>query len=137
MFMSSSSQKPAVKSARHYALAAFGCAIFSAIYECFSHEVYSPWMVGLCAIPLLTGAVPALAIARLRISVSWIASQLWACAVLTLTLGCCFAGVLEIYGTTSPWLPLFFVVSATLMLGSVLSQQLGGRMCHWDGGADT
>ena len=87
-------------------------------------------MVGLCAIPLLTGAVPALAIARLRISVSWIASQLWACAVLTLTLGCCFAGVLEIYGTTSPWLPLFFVVSATLMLGSVLSQQLGGRTAN-------
>ena len=84
-------------------------------------------MVGLCGVPLLTGALPALAIARLRIRVSRIASQLWACAVLTLTLGCCFAGVLEIYGTTSPWLPLFFVVSAVLMLISVLSQQLGRR----------
>ena len=127
MSILTSAQTPAARSAKHYALAALGCAIFSAIYECFSHEVYSPWMVGLCAVPLFTGALPALAIARLRIHVSWIASQLWACAVLTLTLGCCFAGVLEIYGTTSPWLPLFFVVSAVLMLISVLSQQLGRR----------
>ena len=114
-----------MRSARRYALAAFGCAIFSVIYEHFSHEVYSPWMVGLCAVPLLTGALPAMAIACLKVNVSWSANQLWACAVLTLTLGCCFAGVLEIYGTTSPWLPLFFVVSAVLMVGSVLSQLLG------------
>ena len=127
MSISSNSQNLATRSAKHYALAALGCAVFSAIYEYFSHEVYSPWMVGLCAVPLLTGALPALAFARTRIRVDWIASQLWACAVLTLTLGCCFAGVLEIYGTTSPWLPLFFVLSATLMLGSVLSQLLDGR----------
>ena len=125
MCILSSTQSQAAKSARHYALAALGCAAFSAVYECFSHEVYSPWMVGLCTVPLLTGAVPSMAIARLRIGVGWVASQLWACAVLTLTLGCCFAGVLEIYGTTSPLLPLFFVASAVLMLASVLSQQLG------------
>ena len=125
MCILSSTQNPAARSARHYALAALGCAVFSAIYEYYSHEVYSPWMVGLCAVPLLTGVLPAMAIARLGARVSWTASQLWACAVLTLTLGCCFAGVLEIYGTTSPWLPLFFVVSAVLMVGSVLSQLLG------------
>lgn len=116
-----------MRSARRYALAALGCAIFSVIYEHFSHEVYSPWMVGLCAVPLLTGALPAMAIACLKVNVSWSASQLWACAVLTLTLGCCFAGVLEIYGTTSPWLPWFFVLSGALMVCSVLSQYLGRR----------
>ncbi len=130
MFTLSSEQNPAIRSVRHYALAALGCAVFSAIYEYFSHEVYSPWMVGLCAVPLLTGAVPAMAIARTRMHVSWTASQLWACAVLTLTLGCCFAGVLEIYGTTSPWLPLFFVISAALMLISVLSQLLERRTAN-------
>ena len=101
--------------------------LFGMIYEHFSHEVYSPWMVGLCAVPLLTGALPAMAIACLKVNVSWSASQLWACAVLTLTLGCCFAGVLEIYGTTSPWLPWFFVLSGALMVCSVLSQYLGRR----------
>jgi hypothetical protein len=116
-----------MRSARRYALAALGCAIFSVIYEHFSHEVYSPWMVGLCAVPLLTGALPAMAIACLKVNVSWSASQLWACAVLTLTLGCCFAGVLEIYGTTSPWLPWFFVLSGGLMVCSVLGQYLGRR----------
>ena len=127
MCILSSAQNPAARSAKRYALAAFGCAVFSAIYEYFSHEVYSPWMVGLCAVPLLTGSLPAMAITQTRVHIGWVASQLWACAVLTLTLGCCFAGVLEIYGTTSPWLPLFFVVSAALMLGSILSQLLGRR----------
>lgn len=99
--------------------------VFSAIYECFSHEVYSPWMVGLGAVPLVLGAVPAVVIARARIEVSWVASQLWACAVLTLTLGCCFAGVMEIYGSPSPWLPLFLVAGASLALGSILTIHVG------------
>ena len=43
---------------RCLAAAAF-CAIFAGIYELFSHGVYSGFMIGACAIPLLLGAVPA------------------------------------------------------------------------------
>lgn len=121
MFTSLNNRGTVARSARRYALATLGCVIFSAVYEYFSHEVYSPWMVGLFLVPLVFGAVPMALLARARMRVGWLARQLWACAVLTLTLGCCFAGVLEIYGTTSPWLPTYLVASAPLALSALLA----------------
>lgn len=121
MFTSLNNRGTVARSARRYALAALGCVIFSAVYEYFSHEVYSPWMVGLFLVPLALGAIPMALIACVEVRVSWLASQLWACTVLTLTLGCCYAGVLEIYGTTSPWLPTYLVASAPLALSALLA----------------
>ena len=42
-----------------YLLAAVCCAAFGAIYECFSHGVYSYYMTYAFMIPLLAGALPA------------------------------------------------------------------------------
>ena len=46
-----------------FAAAAF-CALFGGIYEYFSHEVYSGYMIFAFAIPLFLGAFPALGAAR-------------------------------------------------------------------------
>jgi len=48
---------------KRYLLAALGCAVLSAVYECFSHGVCSVWMIGLFLFPLLLGALLALAAA--------------------------------------------------------------------------
>ena len=50
-------------------IAALVCAVFGGIYEMFSHQVYSAYMIGAFAIPLLLGAVPAYGI------VKWIRHQ--------------------------------------------------------------
>ena len=41
-----------------YAAAALGTAIFAAIYECFSHRVYSGFMIFAFLVPLLGGVLP-------------------------------------------------------------------------------
>ena len=42
----------------HYATAALGTALFAAVYECFSHQVYSGFMVFAFLFPLLGGVLP-------------------------------------------------------------------------------
>ncbi len=114
--------KEAATSVLRYGAAAIACMVFSVVYESFSHGVYSPWMMGLFMVPLLLGCVPAAITGWLGIRISWLRRQLWACAVLTLTLGCCFAGVMEIYGSPSPWTPVFAVLGGLLMLASAFAQ---------------
>lgn len=97
-------------SMRRYAVATVACAAFSAVYEHFSHGVVSWWMVGLCGYPLVLGLLPALACVLAHREVTPLARQLWACGVMTLAVGSCLRGVVEIYGTTSgliwPYLPV-------------------------------
>ena len=85
-----------------YLFAAAGTLIFSAIYEHFSHEVYSAFMLGACLIPLALGALP-LAAAKKKAGLlpGNILLQIQACSISTLTVGSIFKGVLEIYGTTN------------------------------------
>ena len=45
---------------KRYLICAACCAVFSGIYEAFSHGVYSVYMLGLCLFPLLLGALPIL-----------------------------------------------------------------------------
>ena len=52
-----------VKMAFVHALAAVFLAFFGAVYETFSHEVYSYYMIYAFAIPLVLGTLPLLALA--------------------------------------------------------------------------
>ena len=79
---------------KRYLLAALGCAVLSAVYEGFSHGVYSVWMIGLFLFPLLlrrARRVPARGVRRV-----------WAAGVGTLATGSLMTGVFEIYGSPSP-----------------------------------
>ena len=91
-------------------------ALFGAIYEHFSHQVYSYFMLYAFALPLALGALPwALALRygkRVRAGVP----ALWDAAVLTLTVGSVLRGVLDIYGTTSRLLIAYPVAAAVLAL---------------------
>ncbi|MBP3893622.1 MAG: hypothetical protein J6D34_06210 [Atopobiaceae bacterium] len=94
------------------------------MYEYFSHEVWSLWMMGLSLWPLLLGVVPALACGALRAHVCRVARDLWSCGVATLTVGSCLRGVLEIYGTTSmlvePYMPVGLALLALGLAAGVL-----------------
>lgn len=102
-----------------YAATAMVCGGFSAIYERLSHGVYSTYMVFLFAVPLVMGAAQSLALALARSEPPAATRRLWACAVLTLSLGFCVAGVLEIYGTTSELVMVYWVLAPVLAVAAV------------------
>ena len=47
-----------IKARNRFAAAALGCMVFAAVYECFSHGVFSPFMLLAFLFPLLLGVVP-------------------------------------------------------------------------------
>lgn len=112
----------------HYLIAAVVSGAFSQIYEHFSHGVYSPFMVGLFAWPLVLGALPALIfwILDLR-GPDPLVRQLWGCSVLTLTLGSLVAGVMEIYGSTSAFTPVYWVLGLALGAAACVAALRDGR----------
>lgn len=96
-------------------------ALFGAVYERFSHEVYSYYMLYAFAIPLVLGALPCsiLTVLSYKRGDSGVFHRriffFWNCAVLTLTTGCVFRGVLDIYGTDSR-LVLVYPIAGILLL---------------------
>lgn len=104
----------------YLAISAF-CGIFSAVYERFSHGVYSPFMVCLALIPLAGGALPFLAIRFIRQlpSPSRASRNLYNSGIATLTVGSVFRGVIDIYGTTSVFSSVYFIIGAALLLSGV------------------
>ena len=104
-----------------------GC--FSAVYESLSHGVISMYMVFLFAWPLLGGALPfaMLSAARKKPTIGWLARCLYHSGVATLTVGSCVLGVLEIYGTTSDYVTVYWIVGAALIACGVGLALWGSR----------
>ena len=100
-----------------YAIAAAGTALFGAVYECFSHQVYSKAMIFAFLIPLLGGALPGLLLERLpaRQRPGGPSRWLWGAGLTVLTAGSLFRGVLEIYGTTSRLSAVYPMLGWTLL----------------------
>lgn len=105
-------------------------ALFGAVYEIFSHEVYSYYMIYAFAVPLVLGVLPFSILQAAHPNKrngrkSNPGFFLWNCGILTLTVGCAFKGVLDIYGTTNRLL-LVYPATGLIMLaaGGVLMTSL-------------
>ena len=96
-------------------LATVGCALFGAVYELFSHEVYSYFMIYAFAFPLLFGAVPFFLMQKAGKLFSGKAADLNHAGVATLTVGSILQGVLEIYGTSSPLIACYWTVGGMMV----------------------
>ncbi len=78
------------------------CAVFGEIYELFGHGVYSDFMIYAFMIPLIFSVIPSVFLFLFgKKEMPDIARHLWNYGVATLTVGCFFQGILEIYGTTN------------------------------------
>ncbi|MGN0383639.1 MAG: hypothetical protein ACI4DS_05155 [Eubacterium sp.] len=113
----------AVKTAMVYLGITVFCVIFSCIYEYFSHGVYSGFMIYMFIFPLLGGVLPYMIIGLVngikypgRVSLNAYNS-----GIATLTIGSCIQGVLEIYGTTSDYTPVFWITGAILVIIGIIS----------------
>lgn len=91
-------------------------ALFGAIYEFFSHEVYSYYMIYAFGIPLILGVgLQALILQRDKKLPSRWSIRMWNYGIVTLTIGSVYKGVLDIFGTTNRLLVVYPVAAALLL----------------------
>lgn len=104
------------------------CAIFAAIYEHFSHRVYSPYMICAFLFPVCLGIVPDLIRLKLCKSPQYLqkAGQIYEislvmqqCGIYTFAVGSIFRGILDIYGTTNALSAVYWWAGAVLFIGGV------------------
>ena len=115
-------QRTCTRIAFRYLLVTVLCAGFGAVYELFSHEVYAYGMLYAFAFPLLGGVFPVLLIAKLEVRLpSAVSLQLWHFGISALTVGSLFSGALTIYGTTSRFTCVYWLMGGTCLLLSVLT----------------
>ena len=106
-----------IRTAKVYLAVTMFLALFGAVYERFGHGVYSYYMIYAFALPLLLGLLPALLFgtAKREIVSSRKGRHYWNAGVATLTVGALFKGVLEIYGTDSPFFTGYVIIGAALL----------------------
>ena len=103
-------------------------ALFGAVYEYFSHGVYSYYMLYAFAFPLGLGALPWCALAlRAAHPLRTEPARLWDSGVLTLAVGSVFRGVLDIYGTTNRLVVVYAIVGAALLAAGAVWGVLSGK----------
>ena len=90
-------------------------ALFGAVYELFSHEVYSYFMIYAFAVPLMLGVMPYALLLISRKVPGRAALNLWNSGIAALSVGCVFRGVLEIYGTTNSLGAVYPIVGSLLL----------------------
>ena len=98
-----------------YLLATVGCALFGAVYELFSHEVWSCFMIFAFALPLLLGALPFFLLRKRGKPFPGKAAELVHAGVAALTAGSILQGVLEIYGTSNPLTAVYWTAGGVLV----------------------
>ena len=97
-----------------YLLSTVICALFGAVYELFSHEVYSYYMIYAFAFPLLLGAVPFFILLKTGMPFHESAADLIHSGVAALTAGSILKGILEIYGTSNALIAVHWIIGAVL-----------------------
>lgn len=95
-------------------------AAFGAVYEWFSHGIYSYYMLYAFAFPLLCGVFPFTVMALVgRYPRKALTRQLYHAFVATATVGSLFEGIVAIYGTSSPLSRVYGVAAAVLLLAAL------------------
>lgn len=94
--------------------------VFGFVYELFSHQVYSNFMVYAFAIPLIGGTLVYLALGLLQ-RVTYpctVARYLYHSGLAALTTGSIVRGILDIYGTTNSLIKWYTIVGFSLLIAS-------------------
>ena len=99
--------------------AALFCGVFGMIYELFSHEVYSYWMIYSFMFPLAAGLALVIMALSCRRPPARRFLNTFNAASATLTLGSISAGVVAIYGSTNVLVKIYPVIGGLMLLVSV------------------
>ena len=120
-------RRQASKTAFVYLLVALFFVLFGAVYEIYSHEVYSYYMLYAFAFPLIGGTLVfnILSFLKLLKYPNAIARNLYHSGIATLTVGSVVQGVLEIYGTTNALSDYYWSVGIVLIVIGVAAGIVG------------
>lgn len=103
-----------------YLLISLFCAVFGAVYEHFSHEVYSGFMVYAFLFPLCGGTIVFYGLSLFgKHFPSRLAYNLYNSGIAALTVGSIFTGVLEIYGTTNRLTMVYWIAGAAFVFAGI------------------
>lgn len=111
-----------LKLSYRYLIVSIVCAIVGGVYELFSHEVYSYYMIYAFGFPLLLGAFPWFTIGIFKedfLPKKYI-RDIFHCGIATLTVGSIFKGVLDIFGTRNPLSKVYWIVGILLIITGVV-----------------
>ncbi len=90
-------------------------ALFGAVYELFSHGVYSYYMIYAFAFPMLLGALPFFSMWKGgRAFPGLLAAQLIHAGIAALCVGSIVQGIIEIYGTENVLISVYWIVGGIL-----------------------
>ena len=121
MFTSDKRAKPLINSVYFNLGFAIFVALFGAIYEMFSHEVYSYYMIYAFGIPLFFGVLcSVLTPALFKRFPREFEAALWNLSIVTLTVGSILKGIVDIYGSNNQKLILYPITGCILALLAVL-----------------
>lgn len=86
------------------------CTLFGAVYEYFSHEVYSYYMLYAFVFPLAGGVLPFFLLALGDFPLpDRVSFNLYHSGIASLTVGSIVQGILEIYGTTNRLVSVYWI----------------------------
>ena len=112
MFMSDINYK---KRLELYIIFTIFTLLFGIIYEQFSHEIYSNYMMYAFAIPLVVLIISYL-LKIFKANIYKISLDLFDAAIMTFTVGSLTKGVLEIYGTTNEYIYCYLYAGIALII---------------------
>lgn len=99
-----------------YILASIICVLINFIYSIFGHGVTSNFMTYMFAYPLILGILFTL----INNKNSKLKSNLFLCGISTLTVGSFIQGILEIAGTASDLIYVYYVVGVIFIITGII-----------------
>lgn len=98
------------------------CVLFGAVYELYSHNVYSYYMIYAFVFPLAGGVLPFFIIAFTKFCLPLrLSLNLYHSGIASLTVGSIFNGVLEIYGTTNRLVCVYWIIGISFIIAAILA----------------
>jgi hypothetical protein len=112
------------KQSKIYFVVSIIVLVFSLIYEAFSHEVYSFFMLGAFLIPLIFGFALSKLIVLLKLKhmPSRFSVNFYNASIATFTVYSIIKGVLDIYGTTNKLINVYLVVGIICLIISFFTK---------------
>lgn len=104
-----------------YLFTSLFCILFGAVYEYFSHEVYSYFMLYAFVFPLVGGTLPFFGMAFSSMPIpNRVSQNLYHSGIAALTIGSLLKGALEIYGTTNRLISVYWILGILFVLVAIL-----------------
>ena len=116
------------KELKKYLIFSSLCLVFACIYEMFSHQVYSMFMILSFLIPLIMGVGVYALLVKKHFLVNNISNSLYKMSLYTFTFGSIMKGVLDIYGTTNSKLVIYWIVGVIMLVVAIVWQIINRRI---------